>query len=298
MNKPRYSILIIAAFFAIYFIWGSTYLLNKIVVTEAPPLMLASLRFISAGILIFIIAKVMKLDLSINIRQFINSVIAGFLFLSYGNGMFVWALKFVDSGFAALIASSQPLFVLVIMYVIHGKKIYPKSLIGVFLGLVGMYLLFIQQDLSTEGNNFLGIVMILTCVLSWSYGSVFVAKAELPTHFLVSTGYQMLTGGILLIFGSLVAGEPWNSPLGWSPKAQLSMLLLIIFGSIVAFTAFNYLLKVVSTEKVSTSAFVNPVIALILGWYILDERITAQSGVAALILLTGVYFVNSRKRDF
>jgi len=298
MNKPRYSILIIAAFFAIYFIWGSTYLLNKIVVTEAPPLMLASIRFISAGILIFIIAWVMKLDLSVNKRQFINSVIAGFLFLSYGNGMFVWALKYVDSGFAALIASSQPLFVLVLMYLIHGKKIHLKSLIGVFLGLVGMYLLFIQQDLSPGGNNFLGIVMILTCVLSWSYGSVFVAKAELPTHFLVSTGYQMLTGGILLIFGSIMVGEPWISPLGWSPKAQLSMFLLVIFGSIVAFTAFNYLLKVVSTEKVSTSAFVNPVIALILGWYILDEKITAQSGVAALILLTGVYFVNSRKRDF
>jgi len=240
----------------------------------------------------------MKLDLSVNKRQFINSVIAGFLFLSYGNGMFVWALKYVDSGFAALIASSQPLFVLVLMYLIHGKKIHLKSLIGVFLGLVGMYLLFIQQDLSPGGNNFLGIVMILTCVLSWSYGSVFVAKAELPTHFLVSTGYQMLTGGILLIFGSIMVGEPWISPLGWSPKAQLSMFLLVIFGSIVAFTAFNYLLKVVSTEKVSTSAFVNPVIALILGWYILDEKITAQSGVAALILLTGVYFVNSRKRDF
>ncbi len=298
MNKPRYSILIIAAFFAIYFIWGSTYLLNKIVVTEAPPLMLASIRFISAGILIFIIARVMKLDLSVNKRQFINSVIAGFLFLSYGNGMFVWALKYVDSGFAALIASSQPLFVLVLMYIIHGKKIHLKSLIGVFLGLAGMYLLFIQQDLSPGGNHFLGIVMILTCVLSWSYGSVFVAKAELPTHFLVSTGYQMLTGGILLIFGSIMVGEPWVSPLGWSPKAQLSMVLLVIFGSIVAFTAFNYLLKVVSTEKVSTSAFVNPVIALILGWYILDEKISAQSGVAALVLLTGVYFVNSRKRDF
>jgi drug/metabolite transporter (DMT)-like permease len=298
MNKPRYSILIIAAFFAIYFIWGSTYLLNKIVVTEAPPLMLASIRFISAGILIFIIARVVKLDLSVNKRQFINSVIAGFLFLSYGNGMFVWALKYVDSGFAALIASSQPLFVLVLMYIIHGKKIHLKSLIGVFLGLAGMYLLFIQQDLSPGGNHFLGIVMILTCVLSWSYGSVFVAKAELPTHFLVSTGYQMLTGGILLIFGSIMVGEPWVSPLGWSPKAQLSMFLLVIFGSIVAFTAFNYLLKVVSTEKVSTSAFVNPVIALILGSYVLDEKITAQSGVAALILLTGVYFVNSRKRDF
>lgn len=298
MNKPRYSILIIAAFFAIYFIWGSTYLLNKIVVTEAPPLMLASIRFISAGILIFIIARVVKLDLSVNKRQFINSVIAGFLFLSYGNGMFVWALKYVDSGFAALIASSQPLFVLVLMYIIHGKKIHLKSLIGVFLGLAGMYLLFMQQDLSPGGNHFLGIVMILTCVLSWSYGSVFVAKAELPTHFLVSTGYQMLTGGILLIFGSIMVGEPWVSPLGWSPKAQLSMFLLVIFGSIVAFTAFNYLLKVVSTEKVSTSAFVNPVIALILGWYILDEKISAQSGVAALVLLTGVYFVNSRKRDF
>jgi drug/metabolite transporter (DMT)-like permease len=260
--------------------------------------MLASIRFISAGILIFIIARVMKLDLSVNKRQFINSVIAGFLFLSYGNGMFVWALKYVDSGFAALIASSQPLFVLVLMYIIHGKKIHLKSLIGVFLGLAGMYLLFIQQDLSPGGNHFLGIVMILTCVLSWSNGSVFVAKAELPTHFLVSTGYQMLTGGILLIFGSIMVGEPWVSPLGWSPKAQLSMFLLVIFGSIVAFRAFNYLLKVVSTEKVSTSAFVNPVIALILGSYVLDEKITAQSGVAALILLTGVYFVNSRKRDF
>ena len=297
MNKPRFSILIATAFFAIYIIWGSTYLLNKIVVSEVPPLKLASIRFVSAGILIFILAKVMKLDLSINKRQFINSVIAGFLFLSYGNGMFVWALKYVDSGFAALIASSQPLFVLLLMYLLQGKKIHLKSLIGVFLGLVGMYLLVIQQDLSLQGDNFLGIVIILTCVLSWSYGSIFVAKAELPTHFLVSTGYQMLTGGILLIFASLAVGEPWISPLNWSPKAQLSMLLLVIFGSIVAFTAFNYLLKVVSTEKVSTSAFVNPVIALILGWYILDEKITVQSGIAALILLTGVYFVNSRKRE-
>lgn len=297
MNKPRYSILIATAFFAIYVIWGSTYLLNKIAVTEVPPLRIASIRFVSAGILIFIIAKIMKLDLAINKRQFINSVIAGFLFLSYGNGMFVWALKYVDSGFAALIASVQPLFVLVLMYLIQGKKIHLKSLIGVFLGIVGMYLLFMQQDLSLQGNNFLGIVIILTCVLSWSYGSIFVAKAELPTHFLVSTGYQMLTGGILLIFASSAVGEPWISPLSWSPKAQISMLLLVIFGSIVAFTAFNYLLKVVSTEKVSTSAFVNPIIALLLGWYILDEKITVQSGVAALILLTGVYFVNSRKRE-
>ena len=183
MNKPRYSILIIAAFFAIYFIWGSTYLLNKIVVTEAPPLMLASIRFISAAILIFILARVMKLDLSVNKRQFINSVIAGFLFLSYGNGMFVWALKYVDSGFAALIASSQPLFVLVLMYFIHGKQIHLKSLIGVFFRTCRHVFAVYSAGFVSRRQYFLGIVMILTCVLSWSYGSVFVAKAELRTHF-------------------------------------------------------------------------------------------------------------------
>ncbi|MCB0448063.1 MAG: EamA family transporter [Gelidibacter sp.] len=292
----RQTTLILFSFFSIYVIWGSTYLLNKIVVTEVSPLLLASIRFLCAGLLIVIIAKFLKLSLKVSKNQLKNSVIAGFLFLVYGNGMFVWALKYVDSGFAALIAATQPLFVIFLMRLLHGTKIQFKSMIGVVLGIVGMYLLVSQDELVLTKDSIIGIFMIFSCVISWSYASIFVSRADLPDSFFVSTGYQMLSAGALLILASLLLGETWLNPSQWSGKAQGSMVLLILFGSIVAFTAFNYLLKVVSTEKVSTSAYVNPVIALLLGWYVLDEHISVQSLVAAFILLTGVYFINTKKK--
>jgi len=161
-----------------------------------------------------------------------------------------------------------------------------------------MALLVSQQELNFYENSFIGILMIFTCVLSWSYGSVFVSKNELPVNYFVSTGYQMITAGFLLLIGSLIVGETWIAPYHWTASSQISMLLLIVFGSIVAFTSFNYLLKVVSPEKVATSAYVNPLIALILGWYFLEEHITLQSVIAAFILLTGVYFINRKKRLF
>jgi drug/metabolite transporter (DMT)-like permease len=133
-------------------------------------------------------------------------------------------------------------------------------------------------------------------MISWAYGSLFVGKADLPPNYFVNTGYQMVTGGIQLFLISALIGEEWISPVDWSAPVQWSMLLLILLGSIVAFTAFNYLLKVVSPEKVATSTYVNPIIAMILGWYFLKEEITLQSVIAALILLTGVYFINTKKR--
>ncbi len=295
MPKPNSKILVILAFFAIYFIWGSTYLLNKIAVQEIPPLMLSSFRFICAGVLIFVIAKIMKLSLKITRKQFLNCILAGFLFLVYGNGVFVWALKYVDSGFAALLASTQPLFVLLLMRLMDGKEMKRKSIIGISLGVIGMYLLVSQSELSLKESSVIGIIMIFTCVFGWSYASMFVSKADLPSNYFVSTGYQMIVSGVLLSFSSLLFQEVWVSPFDWSVKVQLAMLLLIVFGGIVAFTAFNYLLKKVSPEKVATSAYVNPVIALFLGWYILNEEITLQSMVAAGILLTGVYFITSKK---
>lgn len=298
MKKPNYRILILLAFFAIYVIWGSTYLLNKILVTELPPLYLASIRFLIAGVLIFIIARILKYELRISKRQFINTLIAGFLFLVYGNGVFVWALQYVDSGFGALLASTQPLFVLFLMKAMYGQKILPKAILGVFFGIIGMILLVNQQGLSFNENSFIGIIMIFSCILCWSYASVFVSKHELPVNQFVSAAYQMLSAGILLLLASFLFGETWISPAMWSLPAQVSMLLLIVFGSIVAFTSFNYLLKVVPPEKVATSAYVNPVIALLLGWYVLDEKISLQSVVAAFILLTGVYFINRKNRLF
>ena len=296
MAIPRKTILIILAFFAIYVIWGSTYLLNKIAVAELPPFFLASVRFVVAGVIIFIISKFMKLNLAVSRKQLVNCVFSGFLFLVYGNGVFVWALKYIDSGFAALLASTQPLFILLLLRLIDNKKMKINSLIGIGLGMLGMYILVSQQEFVTQEGTLLGMFMILTCVLSWSYGSVFVSKADLPINYFVSTAYQMLSAGILLSITSLIVGETWVSPLEWSVPVKWSMILLSVFGSVVAFTSFNYLLKIVSPEKVSTSAYVNPIIAILLGWYVLDETFTLQTIIAAVILLTGVYFITTKRK--
>ena len=238
----------------------------------------------------------LTLPSSISKKQLLNTVIISFLFLVYGNSVFVWALQYLSSGFSSLIASTQPLFVLIIMKIIDRKPLKLRSLIGVFLGVVGMCLLISQREITATENSFLGIVVMLTCVLSWSYGSVFVSKATLPKNYLVSAGYQMIIGGLIQMVISISLQETWSSPSDWSSNVQLSMLLLVVFGGIIAFTAFNYLLKKVATEKVATSAYVNPIIALFMGWYFLDEKLTTQSIVASIILLTGVYFIASRKR--
>ncbi|MBK5208189.1 MAG: EamA family transporter [Flavobacteriaceae bacterium] len=297
MGKLRSpAFLIVLAFFSIYVIWGSTYLLNKIAVSELPPFMLASIRFTTAGIIIFIIAYFMGSKLSVTRKQLINSTIAGFLFLSFGNGVIVWALKYVDSSFAALETSAQPLVVLLLMRILEGKKIKAMSVIGVVLGMIGIFLLVSQKQFMSQEGSLLGMVMIFLCIISWAYGSLFVAKADLPPNFFVNTGYQMLTAGISLLIVSLFLGDAWTLPSQWSGKVQFSMIALVLFGSIVAFTAFNYLLRTVSPEKVATSTYVNPIIAMVLGWYFLEEQITLQSALAASVLLIGVYFINAKKK--
>jgi drug/metabolite transporter (DMT)-like permease len=296
MSNSSNPIFIVLSFFSIYVIWGSTYLLNKIAVTELPPFMLASIRFITAGLLIFLIAKILKISLYITRKQLINTTIVGFLFLSFGNGVVVWALRYVDSGMAALQISSQPLVVLLLMRLIDGKKIQPMSILGVILGMIGIYLLVSQKQFISQENSIIGILMIFACMVSWGIGSIYVGKADLPSSSFVNTGYQMVTGGIMLLISSYLLGEQWTSPAIWSVPVQVSMILLVVFGSIVAFTSFNYLLKTVSPEKVATSTYVNPIIAMGLGWYFLSETITLQSIIAATVLLSGVYFINTKKK--
>lgn len=295
MNQERNIVAIVLAFASIYIIWGSTYLLNKICVSELEPFILASTRFTTAGLLIFLIAKLLGFSLYITKKQLVNCAIVGFLFLTFGNGVVVWALRYVDSGFAALEISAQPLVVLMLMLIFEGKRLRAKSIIGVVLGMIGIYILISQESLLEQENSLLGMIMIFACMISWGYGSLFVAKADLPKNFFVNTGYQMFFGGIMLLVASVAFGESWISPSQWSPNVIWSMILLIIFGSVIAFTSFNYLLKIVSPEKVATSTYINPLVALALGWYVLDEQITNQSIVAAGILLTGVYFINSSK---
>tara|TARA_R110000868_G_scaffold74602_3_gene215611 strand:+ start:259 stop:1173 length:915 start_codon:yes stop_codon:yes gene_type:complete len=295
MNVSRKTVLIILAFFSIYIIWGSTYLLNKISVSQLPPFFLASVRFLIASMIIFIIAKSLGISLKISKKQLLNAIIAGFLFLTLGNGLAVLALKYIDSGFAALEISAQPLVILIMMRVFQGKRIKLMSYIGVILGFIGIFLLVSQKEIINKEGQILGMVLIFVCMLSWAYASIFVGKADLPKNSFVNTGYQMLAGGIMLGIISLVLHEPWSLPNTWQPEVQWSMIGLIVFGSIIAFTSFNYLLKEVSPEKVATSTYVNPIIALILGWWVLNEHISLQSIIAAVVLLTGVYFINTKR---
>ncbi|WP_299049266.1 EamA family transporter [uncultured Polaribacter sp.] len=290
------KILIILSFLAIYIVWGSTYLFNKIAVTELPAFFLASIRFFTAGCIMILIAYFTKARLRVSLKELLNISITSFFFLILGNSVFVWALQFVDSGFGSLIASTNPLFVLLMMRITDKKKMQKKSILGVTLGVLGMILLISQQEFTAKEGSLMGILVMLFCVLNWSYGSIFVSKASLPNNFLVSTGYQMIIGGILLGTISVFFQEDWSSPLHWSPNVQLAMFFLVVFGGIIAFTSFNFLLKNVSPDKVATSAFVNPVIALFMGWYFLDEKLSAQSIIASCVLLTGVYFITSRKR--
>ena len=295
MKSERF--LIPLAFFAIYVIWGATYMMNKVAVGQLEPFYLAGLRFTTAGLLIFGIARLLGHSLKISWRQIRNTAFVGFLFLTYGNGVVVWALKFVDSNFAALEISAQPLVVLLLMWVLQGKRIKAKSIIGVVLGFVGMYLLISQDEILMGPNSVLGVLMIFSCMLSWGYGSLFVADADLPKNYFVNTGFQMFFGGLMLLGASLAFGEQWLSPVAWEKDVTWMMIVLVIFGSIAAFTSFNYLLKLVSPEKVATSTYVNPIIAMFLGWYVLNEKISMQSVIAAIVLLTGVYFINSAKKS-
>jgi len=292
---PKSNIIKYLAFFSIYTIWGSTYMLNKVAVSELPPFMLAGIRFCTAGVLMLFLARSLKKDIRISLQQMKNSMIAGFLFLAIGNGVVVWALSYVDSGFAALIIASQPLIVLLLLRIIEKKPIKKLSWVGVGIGFVGMFLLVTQEQIRQDESSLLGILMIIGCVITWGYASIFVGKADLPGNYLVNSGYQMVFGGISLVLMSLVKNEDWIVPTLWSTPVLWSMLGLIVFGSLVAFTSFNYLLKTVSPEKVATSTYINPIVAMVLGAVVLNETLSGQSIMAALILLTGVYFINMKR---
>ena len=213
---------------------------NKILVQELPPFLLAGIRFVTAGILIFAFSFLTgKFKIS-NTKQLINSAIAGFLFLTIGNGCAVWALQYIDSGFAALLISTQPLILIFMLYFLEQKPILPKSIIGVILGMIGIYLLVNQESLTLSNQVVLGILAIFVALLCWGYGSIFVAKADLPEGSFMNTGYQMFFGGIMMMIISLIIQEPMSTLYTVSNKAIYSMIYLVVFGSIIAFTSFNY----------------------------------------------------------
>ena len=293
-NSPHISVILLA-FLAIYIVWGSTYLCNKILVYQVPPFFLSGSRFVLAGILVGIWCAMTGRKVKLTGQKLSNAIVAGFLFLTLGNGCLVYGLQYLDSGFTALLVSVVPLVVLVMMYIMKGTKIGMMSLVGIGFGLLGIYLLVAQEGIDLAGSNWIGLVGVSLSLIAWSYASIYVGERDLPSDSLINTGIQMLAGGIMLFIISLLTEFDSISLSAIDTSGLLSFAFLVIFGSIVAFTAFNFLLLHVSPEKVATSGYVNPIVAMVLGYFFLDEAITEQSMIAALILLIGVYFVNSSK---
>lgn len=256
---------------------------------------MAAMRFLGAGLIIVTILFLLKLPKELTRKQLFNAIVGGIFFLGIGNGGVSWALQYVDSGYTALLIAAQPLILLLMMWVNNREPLPIASWIGVFLGMIGIFLLVSQNELTSRPGQWLGMAVIFGCLLSWGFGSIFVSKADMPKPFL-NSAIQMITGGVLLAVISLLF-EGTSFDFGQVDTVTwLSLGYLCFFGSVLAFTAFNYLLTTdVSPEKVSTSTYVNPIIALILGWYFREELITMQSVLAAVILLSGVYFINTNK---
>jgi len=294
IKKEQNKFLLIGSFFAIYIIWGTTYLANAYGVEEVPPFFWGSIRFVSAGIIIFLFMKLRGMDMSLTWEQFKNASFAGFLFLTVGNGLMCWALQYLDSGFMSLLVATQPLILLFMMWVLEGKSPKFMSIIGAILGLLGMYLLINQKAFNFEKIQLIGIGICFVCLIAWGYASLFVARVKLPKSHFLNTAIQMLVGGVLMLLVSSFTEDLALEKLSHiSAVSFWGMLYLIFFGSIIAFTAFNYLLQYVSPEKVATSTYINPIVALYVGWYFRDELVTTQSIVAAIVLFIGVYFINT-----
>ena len=286
--------LIIASFAAIYFIWGSTYLFNYFAIQDIPPFLMAGSRFLVAGAILYAITWARGTGQPTR-RQWGAAGRMGFLFLVLGTGGTVWAEQWVDTGIAALIIAFQPLMVVFMMWMLFAKRPGTMVLAGVALGVVGMALLVGQQQFVTDRDTLIGMLVIIGSMTSWCYGSVTLSKADLPPDRLQSSAMQMLMGGGILLVLALLSGDGARfEPALLTWKAGLSWLFLVVFGSLVAFSAFTYLLQHVSPDKVATSNYVNPVVALFLGWAFNDELITQQSVLSALLMLAGVFFINSR----
>ncbi len=289
------NLLIIGSFAAIYFIWGSTYLAAAYAMDELPPFILIGSRFTLAGVILGSATYLWSKKQPITSRQLRNAIFAGILMLGFGAGLTFWSVQYLDTGLIALIIAAQPLILILMIWVLQHKKPTAQAYIGIFLGMTGMYFLMNQDILITTTRQWIGVLFIFLSMLAWGYGTLLVNKGDMPKPHGINSAIQMITGGVFLLVVSFFFEDHSSLDItALQSTTWLAIGYLVFFGSIIAFSAFNYLLTKVSPEKVSTSTYVNPVVAMFLGWFFRDELITSQSIFAAAIMLTGVFFINMK----
>jgi len=295
LNKKTWLALI-----TIYLIWGSTYLAIRFAVESIPPFLMASTRFLVPGMILYSWRRVAG-DSAPNRTEWRSTIIIGLLLLVGGNGAVTWAEQTIPSGIAALVVGSVPLWITIInMFTAEGKKQNKKVLIGAVIGFLGLFLLIgPTQILGTSYDvNPLGVMALLLAALFWSAGSVFSRNAVIPKSPLLGTGMEFLAGGVgLFILGTLTGEFSRLSIQSITTRSILSLVYLSLFGSLVAFVAYTWLLRNAPITMVSTYAYVNPLIAIILGNLLADEIINSRILIAAFIIIGSVFFINITSRS-
>ncbi|MGH3109481.1 MAG: EamA family transporter [Gaiellaceae bacterium] len=277
------------ALITVYVVWGSTFIALAIAVRDLPPLLSMALRHLVAGaaLLAFALPRRDETSDTIGWPQIRAGLVFGaFLFL-LGHGGLAWAQQTVPAGVAALLVGSIPLWMALLDRVVFGRRLTGAAYGGFVLGFFGLAFLI---DPFGEGSvDRVGAVVIVFSALAWAAGSLYSRGAALPKRPLVSAGLASLCGGVLLVAGSLVTGEPGRAT--FSAEALLAVGYLVVVGSFVGFTAYVWLLRVAPTSLVATYAYVNPIVAVFLGWLLLDEEITFQMAAAGGAVVVAVALI-------
>ena len=282
------------AFAAIYIVWGSTYLAIRYAVETIPPLVTAGIRHSVAGIVLLVWAcargyRPMR-------EHWIAGAILGALFFLIGHGSLHWAEQHVSSGLAALLIATEPMFILVLAWMSGQQKISRLSALGLGTGVIGVALLT-GAELAAKGSSLIGMIAVLVGSLSWAAGVVISPKLKLPADALGRTALPTICGAVMLLAAAGVTGE-FHS-LHWSAVSQKSILglaYLIVFGSIVAFTAYTWLLQRCPPALVATHTYANPVVAVFLGWLLASEALTLRVALASVAILGAILLIRRGER--
>ncbi len=284
-----------AALITVYVVWGSTYLAIRFAVETLPPFLMAGVRFVIAGAVLYAYARLRGAPRP-RPRQWRAAALVGGLLLLGGNGGVVWAEQFVASGLAALIVATVPLWMVGMEAASVRRRPSRRVLLGLAAGMAGVAWLAGPGGTGEAGLHTGGLVVLLLASFLWSVGSLASRRVDLPTGRGLGTAMQMLAGGAALLLTGVLTGEPAAvDPAAISARSALALLYLIIFGSLVGFSAYIWVLRSASPSRVSTYAFVNPAVAVVLGWLAAGEPLTGRTlGAGALILAAVVLIVLRR----
>jgi drug/metabolite transporter (DMT)-like permease len=287
-KSKGYFALLVTSFF-----WGTTWIVSKIGISEIPPLQMSAIRqLIAASIILIFFLGVKKIPLP-NLKQLIWLIIMGFLMFVFANGFSTWSLQYIPAGLSTLIGALYPLTVVIIERLFFkAKKMTALTLVGFLLGIIGIAVVFSEHLFHKENINFyFGSLLSFIAMLSWSFATIFTKKNAMNLDPYYSLGWQMLVGSLVLFILAKANGPLLPLQL-ISLKVWMAIAYLVVLGSIVSFTAFIYSMKKLPVAIASLYAYINPLVAMILAYYIIDEKLTFNILWGAIITLLGVFLVN------